>query len=204
MCRMALMMSRPTWLVSGVPLMVTMPFLTVTVNRSESHRNVPRIRSWGSWRCMSVSDLLYTLRTTARVTMPISVPGDREPLNPPVEHQAGRVGDRPAGADGHRRLSHQVGRGDRVHPCPHALPGQALQRPGHGAFECFLGQQVGFGDDPDDLVVLVYHGECADPLLVQHGRHLLVWGALPDGDHVGAHYVLDGDVHGVASCSGGG
>jgi DNA-binding CsgD family transcriptional regulator len=46
---------------------------------------------------------------------PSVVAGDREPLNVLVVHQAGRVGDRLVGSDGHGWLGHQVGRGHRIH-----------------------------------------------------------------------------------------
>src|ERR1700722_4094805 len=124
------------------------------------------------------------------------VAGDRESRDPPRVHQPGRLGDRLVRADRHRWTGHQLGCGDRAGPGVLALRHHALGHPGHGALECLLGQQVGPGDDPDDLVVVVEHGECADSLLAQHGRHVLVRGASPDGDHVGAHDVLDGGFHG--------
>ena len=68
------MMSRPTAVVSGAPSIVTMPSLTVTVKWAGSHRYVPRIRSWVISCLMSASGLLNTLSTSARDTMPISVP----------------------------------------------------------------------------------------------------------------------------------
>src|SRR6185437_271554 len=74
MCRAASMMSRPTWVVSGVPSTVTMPSLTVTVNLAGSQPKVPRMRSSVISLRICGSGLLYTLRTSERVTMPISVP----------------------------------------------------------------------------------------------------------------------------------
>ena len=180
MCLMAPMISRPTRVVSGVPSMVTMPSLTVTVNRSGSHRNVPRIRSLVTWRWISASGRLYTLSTSARVTMPISLPlslmtGSRLTRRSNIRRAA-----RVTGSSGPMVTGGLVIRSAAVSAftcLPHALL-PAQQRPGHGALERLLGQQVGLGDDPDDLVVVVEHGERADPLLVQHGRHLLVRGAL--------------------------
>jgi hypothetical protein len=109
-----------------------------------------------------------------------------------VVHQAGRRGNRLVGADGHRWFGHEIGRGDPVHLRPHALAGHALHRPGQAALKRLLGQQVGLGDDPDHLVVVVDDGKSAEPLTMQHLRHFLVLGAPADGDHVGAHDVLDG------------
>jgi hypothetical protein len=75
---------------------------------------------------------------------PSVVIGDREPLDPAGVHQARRSGDRLVGADGHRRLGHQVGRGHRGDPGLLAGPPHGVEHVGDGTLERFLGQQVGF------------------------------------------------------------
>jgi hypothetical protein len=136
------------------------------------------------------------VRTGHDADQPAVVVGDREPLDPPVEHQPGGVGDGLAGADGHGRLGHQVGCGHRGRPGQLAVVRQAVQHTGDIAAECLLGEQVGLRDDPDDLVVGVDDREGADPVLAEPGGDLLVGGAFPNGDDVGTHHVLDDGVHG--------
>jgi hypothetical protein len=95
-------MSWPAGAVSGVPSMVTMPYLTTTVEAvgvAQEHRD------------QILGDLALYVRIGPAVhaqdvgaghdaDQPAVVIDDREPLDPPGVHQVGRPGDRGVRADG--------------------------------------------------------------------------------------------------------
>ncbi len=74
MCRTAATRPWPAAVVSGLPVRVTMPSLTATVNAAGSAMWAPRISSLLTSSRITASGLLYTVSTSERDTMPISAP----------------------------------------------------------------------------------------------------------------------------------
>jgi hypothetical protein len=114
---------------------------------------------------------------------------DGEALQPQRVHQPGRVAYLGVWVDRHGRVGHQVRRGGLTRGRPAVAQPVARRRVRAGDRFGGLRDQVGLGDHPGHLPVVVDDREAADPVLAEQGRHLPVRGAGPHRHHVGGHDV---------------
>ncbi len=120
----------------------------------------------------------------------------RQTLDAVPRHQPGGLRQAGTGPDRHRGCRHdsagraspapggtQAGTAAELAPDGETATGSARPRlPLH---------QVGLRDDPDDLVVLVDHGQPADAAVAQEAYDVLERGAVPGGDDVATHDLAD-------------
>jgi fucose 4-O-acetylase-like acetyltransferase len=107
----------------------------------------------------------------------------RQPLDPPVIHEAGGLLNGRIRADGDGGPGHQVTSGDacRLVVLPEVPQGGDQARA--IGLNGLLDQQIPLGHHPDNPADIVNDGESADPAAAEHGRHLLERRVLPDGHH---------------------
>src|SRR5690348_3661094 len=95
---------------------------------------------------------------------------DRHAPNALADQQSGRFIDSRFLGDGDDARAHDVARG-----------------------LAFLGEDVGLGDDADDMAFVRDHGRPGDALLGQRGGDLFDRRVFAERDHVARHHLFDGD-----------